>query len=139
MSGWTGAAVMAAAAAWSWVPPDAERVRTDSYLLVRYPGHYYTYPACVLWSRSERPVGELIDEVGGHVRGWGLGEVHWAVSADTRPAGTEAELVRRGATVADTEQVLAYDMTAGRPGLDEPPGVRWEVVGDEAGVRAGRR
>jgi hypothetical protein len=138
VTGWTEAEVAAAAAAWCWVPPDAGEVLTDDYQLASYPAHYHTYPACVLWSRSERPAGELIGEVAGHVRGWGLAEVHWCVSADTRPAGTEAELVRRGATLADTAQVLGYDMGAGLPGLDEPAGVRWEVVSDEASVRANR-
>jgi hypothetical protein len=137
VSRWTADTVTAAAAAWAWVPHDADQVLTDSYQLVRYPEHYLTHPVSVLWSRSERPVGELIDEIGEQTRAWGHGEVYWDVSAATRPAGTEAELLRRGATLAETEQVLAYDMTAGLPELDEPPGVRWEIVRDEAGMRAG--
>lgn len=136
MTGWTAQAVLGAAADWTWAPPDARQVRTDDYQLVEYPEHYFTYPVCVLWSRSERPVGELIGEVGGHVRAWGHTEMHWDVSAATRPASTEADLLRRGATLADTAQVLGYDMTQGPPGPGELPGVRTEVVRDEAGVRA---
>jgi GNAT superfamily N-acetyltransferase len=134
---WTAEAVQAAAADWTWVPPDATQLRTDEYQLVAYPEHYFTHPVCVLWSRSERPVGQLISEAAGHARVWGHTELYWDVSAATRPAATEAELLRRGATLAETEQVLGYDMTAGLPELGEPPGVRAEVVRDEAGARAG--
>jgi len=138
VSAWTESAVAAAAAAWVWVPPDADEVRTEAYQLARYPDRYFTHPACVLWSRTDGPVDELIDEVAGHVCGWGLSEVYWCVSASTRPAGTEAELMRRGATLDDTAQVLAYDMTDGLPELDEPPGISWSVVDDAAGLRAER-
>ncbi len=137
MTRWTAEAVQAAAADWTWVPPDATQLRTDEYQLVAYPEHYFTHPVCVLWSRSERPVGELISEVAGHARVWGHTELYWDVSAVTRPTGTEAELLRRGATLAETEQVLGYDMTAGLPELGEQPGVRAEVIRDEASVRAG--
>ena len=137
MSRWTADAVLAAAADWTWVPPDATEVRTDEYLLAAYPEHYFTHPVCVLWSRSERPVDALIGEVGGHVRGWGHTEVYWDVSAATRPAGTEAELRRRGATLAETEQVLGYDMSSGLPWPGGPPGVRTEIISDEPGMRAG--
>jgi hypothetical protein len=136
MSRWTAGAVAEAADAWVWVPPDADQVLTDSYQLVRYPEHYFTHPVEVRWSRSDRPVAELIDEIGGHARAWGQDEVYWDISASTRPAGTEAELLRRGATLAETEQVLAYDLSAGLPELGEPPEIRWEVVQDEPGVRA---
>ena len=137
MSRWTTEAVLAAAADWAWVPPDATEVRTDEYQLAAYPERYFSYPVCVLWSRSERPVDELIGEVGGHVRAWGHTEVHWDVSAATRPASTEAELLRRGATLADTSQILGYDMTPGLPDLGEPAGVRAQIVRDEPQVRAG--
>jgi hypothetical protein len=136
MGAWTADAIGAAAAAWRWVPPDAEQVETAEYQLVRYPERYLTHPVSVLWSRSRRPVGELIGEIGGWVRAWGHAEVEWNVTADTRPADTEDELLRRGATLADTEQVLGYELSAGVPELDEPPGVAWEVVRDEATMRA---
>jgi hypothetical protein len=141
VSAWTQEAIVAAAAAWRWVPPDAHQVLTPEYQLVWYPEHYRTFPVVVLWSRSERPVGELIEEAGQYARVWGHREVHWSVTDATRPTGTEAELLRRGAPLAETAQVLAYDMTAGLSGLaglPESPGVTWQVVSDEASVRAGQ-
>jgi Acetyltransferase (GNAT) domain len=138
VSAWTEEAIVAAAAAWRWVPPDAHQVLSPEYQLVRYPEHYLTNQVEVLWSLSERPVGELIDEVGQYVRVWGHSEVHWDVTAATRPQDTEAELRRRGAPLTETTQVLAYDLTAGLPELAEPPGVTSEVASDEASVRAGQ-
>jgi GNAT superfamily N-acetyltransferase len=140
VTGWTADAVLAAAADWTWVPPDARQLRTDDYQLVEYPEYYHlSLPVKVIWSRSGRPAGELIDEVAGQVREWGHGEVGWHISAVTRPAGTEAELARRGATVADTWQVLAYDMTGGLPPLDEPAGVVTKIVRDEQTAEASQR
>lgn len=138
MREWTAEAIMAAAAAWVWVPEDADQVRTEEYQLVRYPEHYLTSPVSVVWSRSGRPVDELLEEVGRQVRGWGHDEVEWTVSAATRPQSTEDELVRRGAKLAETTQVLAFDLGPGLPELSAPPGVSWEVVEDAAGVRASR-
>jgi GNAT superfamily N-acetyltransferase len=119
---WTAEAVRRAAAEWVWVPPDAEQVVTDDYQLIAYP-HYFQHPTKVAWSRSDRPVGELIDEVAGHVRAWGRDSCYWWVRADTRPADTEAVLQSRGATVAETVQVLAYDFGNGLPDLGLPGGL----------------
>jgi hypothetical protein len=136
VSGWTEEAIVAAAAAWRWVPPDAHQVLTPEYQLVRYPEHYLTNQVAVLWSRSRRSVGELVDEVGQYVRVWGHSEVHWDVTAATKPEDTEAELRRRGAPLTETTQVLAYDMTGGLPELAEPPEVSWQVAADQNSVRA---
>lgn len=88
--------MLAAAAAWAWVPLDATQVLTGDYQLVSYPAHYSIAPVRVLWSRSTRPVGELISEIAGHALAWGHREVEWDISAATRPASTEAELLSRG-------------------------------------------
>jgi hypothetical protein len=133
---WTADAVLAAAAAWAWVPPDATQVLTDDYQLVSYPAHYNIAPVRVLWSRSTRPVNELIKEIGGHALAWGHTQVEWDISAATRPASTEAELQSLGASLAWTVQVLGYDMTDGLPVLAMPPGLRTEVVSDEPGLWA---
>jgi hypothetical protein len=129
-------AVLAAAAAWAWVPPDATQVLTDDYLLVSYPAHYNIAPVRVLWSRSARPASELISEIAGHVLAWGHTEVEWDISAATRPASTEAELLSRGASLVTTAQVLGYDMTDGLPAVAMPPGLRAEIVSDEPGLWA---
>jgi Acetyltransferase (GNAT) domain len=119
---WTAEAVRQAAAEWVWVPPDAEQVVTDEYQLIAYP-QYFQHPTEVKWSVSERPVGELIDEVAAHVREWGRDEFCWWVRADTRPADTEAVLQSRGASLAATVQVLAYDLADGLPDLGIPGGL----------------
>jgi GNAT superfamily N-acetyltransferase len=119
---WTAEAVRRAAAEWVWVPPDAEQVVTDSYQLIAYP-QYFSEPTQVIWSVSDRAVGELIDEVAAHVRRWGRDTLYWWVRADTRPADTEAVLQSRGATVAQTVQVLGYDLADGLPDVGLPGGL----------------
>jgi hypothetical protein len=133
---WTADAVLAAAAAWAWVPPDASQVLTEDYQIVNYPAHYNISPVRVLWSRTGRPLDELIGEIAGHAQAWGHSEVEWEISAATRPASTEAELLSRGAELTATVQVLGYDLTDGLPVLTVPPGVRAEIVSDEAGLWA---
>jgi hypothetical protein len=135
---WTAEEILAAASDWAWVPPDASQVLTDEYQLVCYPERYHTFDVQVLWSRSARPADDLLRDVAGHVRTWGHSHVYWRVSDATSPAGMEAALRARGAALAEACQVLAYDMTDGLPDLSPPPGVRPEVVRDEAGVRAGQ-
>jgi GNAT superfamily N-acetyltransferase len=119
---WTAEAVRRAAAEWIWVPPDAEQVVTDSYQLIAYP-EYMSEPTQVAWSASDRTVGELIDEVVAHVRRWGRDTLYWWVRADTRPADTEAVLQSRGATLAQTVQVLGYDLADGPPDVGLPGGL----------------
>jgi GNAT superfamily N-acetyltransferase len=122
LSTWTAAAVLQAAAEWVWVPPDAKQVVTGEYQLIAYP-QYFQHPTQVAWSASERPTGDLIDEVAAHVRDWGRDSFYWWVRADTRPADTEAILRARGATLAETVHVLAYDLAVGLPDLGVPGGL----------------
>ncbi|MGH3301698.1 MAG: GNAT family N-acetyltransferase [Streptosporangiaceae bacterium] len=138
MPSWTAEAVTAAAADWVWVPPEAEQIRTDDYQLIAYPTHLQ-HPTRVARSASARPPGDLIDEVTAHVRAWHRDSVWWWVRADTRPADTEAVLQGRGGTLAETVQVLAYDLADGVPdfGLPgDPPALRAELVRDEATLAA---
>jgi GNAT superfamily N-acetyltransferase len=139
MTKWTADAVQAAADAWVWVPPDAEQVVTTEYQLISYPAHFQ-HPTEVAWSKTTRPVPDLIDEVLSHVRAWGRDRVYWWIRADTEPPGTETALLERGATTAETVQVLAYDLADGLPelGLPEPggaDGLQTELVSDERTLR----
>ncbi len=128
-----------AAAAWVWVPDGAIDVRADDYQLIRYPDWVLdpTFPAAqVVWSATAQPLDEILGEVAGQVRGWGLAELGWWISAATRPAGTEAFLLARGAELADTVHVLGYPLDEGLPRPDPPAEVTVEVVHDERTLRA---
>jgi len=136
---WTAQRVLDAAAAMEFVPEGAIEVRTDDYRLVRHPdwalGHTVG-AAQVTWSRTTRPLDEVIDEVAAHVRGWGLPGVAWWVSAVSRPAGTEEALRARGAGLIDAMQVLAREL-GGDPGQPAiPGGISVELVRDERTFRA---
>jgi hypothetical protein len=138
LTGWMPQHVLAAAAAWVWVPDGADQVITEDYQLIRYPDRVTDPgwpPAQVAWSRTTRALGDVIDEVAGQVRAWGLDEVHWWVSEATAPAGTEEVLRARAGTVTETLQVLAYDLGGGPPALDVPGDVAVELVHDERTVR----
>jgi GNAT superfamily N-acetyltransferase len=139
MTKWTADAVRAAADAWVWVPPDAEQVVNTEYQLIAYPAHFQ-HPTQVAWSKTTRPPVDLIDEVLAQVRAWGRDRVYWWIRADTEPAATEAALLERDATLAETVQVLAYDLADGLPELDLPgpgraEGLQAELVSDERTFR----
>jgi GNAT superfamily N-acetyltransferase len=139
LSAWTPQRVLDAAAGMEWVPEGAIEMRTGDYRLVRYPDIVLdpTFRAAqVTWSRTARPLGEVIDEVAGHVRGWGLPGVAWWVSAASQPAGTDEALRARGAEMIDAAQVLARELGGGLPQLDVPADVTVELVRDERTFRA---
>jgi hypothetical protein len=139
MSSWTAQRVLDAAAAVEFVPEGAIEVRTGDYRLLRHPD-WVLGPslgaAQVTWSRTTRPLDEVIDEVTARVRGWSLPGVAWWVSAVSQPAGTEEALRARGAGLIDAVQVLARELGEDRPAPGLPGGVTVELVRDERTFRA---
>ncbi len=139
MSSWTAQRVLDAAAAMEFVPEGAIEVRTGDYRLVRHPD-WALGPAVgaaqVSWSRTARPIGEVIDEVAARVRGWGLPGVAWWVSAASQPAGTGEALRARGAGLIDAMQVLARELGGDLAQPNRPSGVAVELVRDERTFRA---
>ena len=136
---WTTQRVLDAAAAMEWVPGGAIELRTDDYRLIRYPDVVLdpTFRAAqVTWSRTTRPLGEVIDEIAVHARGWGVPGVAWWISAATEPAGTEEALRGRDAELIDAVQILARELDGGLPQLDVPDNVVVELVRDERTFRA---
>lgn len=135
MTLWTASAIVEAAAAWVWVPDDAQSISTEDYQLVRYPDHY-AMTTQVAWSRTSRPVVEVVREVAHHVRAWGGFEVDWWVSGATVPFDTSETLISLGGEAVEAVDVLAYDLSGGLPELDERANVRVDVVQDESTLRA---
>jgi GNAT superfamily N-acetyltransferase len=142
LSPWTPQRVLDAATAMEWQPDGAIEVRTDDYRLIRYPDWALdpTFPAAqVTRSRSDRSVGDLVDEVLAHVRSWGLLGVAWWVSAASWPQDTEEQLRVLGGKRIDIVQILARELTgltASPPDLGVPADVSVELVDDEAAFRA---
>jgi len=138
MSSWTAQRLLDAAAAMEFVPEGAIEVRTDDYRLVRHPD-WALGPtlgaAQVTWSRTARPLDDVIGEVTARVRGWGLPGVAWWISAVSQPAGTEEALQARGAGLIDAMQVLARELGEDLPPPDLPDG-QVELVRDERTFRA---
>jgi hypothetical protein len=139
LSPWTTERVLAAAAAMEWCPEGSVEIRTDDYRLIRYPDRVVnpTFPAAhVTWSRTTRPLDEVISEVVALVRGWALPGVAWWVSPASQPPDTEEVLRAKGAAMTDEAQVLARELTPGEPEVKLPAGVTIELVRDERTFRA---
>jgi hypothetical protein len=112
--------VLAEAAAWVWVPEDARTVETDEFLLIAYPEHFSDPTVATRWD-SDRPAGELVDEVLAAAASLGRESVNFFEIGDaTRPADLERVLVERGAERTEVLAVLAMDLTDGLPELDVP-------------------
>jgi GNAT superfamily N-acetyltransferase len=112
-----------AAAEWVWVPPDAEDVTTDEYRVTHYPSW-----TSVQWSRTDRPVPDLVEEVGALALGRGSAAVRWWVKGDTTPPDTAEVLVGLGFRLAETVDVLALDLTAAVEDLVQRLAVPHEVT-----------
>lgn len=137
MSPLTTQQVLDAAAAMQWTPKGTIELLTDDYRLVRYPEWMVcrTFPAAhVTWSRTARPLDEVIVEVAERVRGWALPRVAWWVSAASQPPDTEETLRAYGAALINETRVLARGL--GEPDIGAPVGVDVELVRDERTFRA---
>lgn len=131
--------MLAADAAWSWVPDDARSVRTEEYLVVAQPDYATAHTRARVFC-SDRDAAEVVDEVHEVVRGFGRERVWWMVSDATRPRSLEAELVRRGGEVVERMDVLALPLDRtradlGLPDLADAGDVTVTRVLDEASLR----
>lgn len=123
--------VRAGAARWVFVPVDATEVETDDYRLT----HYTDYTS-VQWSRTSRPLAEVLDEVLGHARDAGRPTLRWWLDERTVPADTDRQLAALGLSEVERLVVLALPVTAE---LDVPAGVEVVQVTDREGLElAGR-
>lgn len=127
--------VHAASAAWLWWPEEAEVLRTDQLLLVRWPDHYGEPPTLLHVARDAADaVDDVLDAAVTLTREWGADRlVVWVQLA--APASLEPALEERGSEVHEVLDVLALDLTAARPDLAVPEDleVRWQD--DEATTR----
>jgi hypothetical protein len=122
----TAESVAAASAAWVWVPDNATIAQTDEYTIFRMPD-YFEFPLFVNTFKPAGPLGEAVGRVLGAARSHGLPEVRWPVRLED-PAGLAAELEARGGRVELVLDVLARDLSGGRPALRPPEAavtIRW--------------
>jgi GNAT superfamily N-acetyltransferase len=134
--------VIAASNAWSWIPDNAITEATEEYLLVRFPD-YFDHPLELLrFSPTEASGGvgaspQAVERVLDRARRFGLPDLHWWVRLNSPPEVADL-LVARGATVAETLDVLAVDLSRGAPELlppTRPVSLRWAT--DLATLRDG--
>ncbi|MGD0702396.1 MAG: GNAT family N-acetyltransferase [Trebonia sp.] len=121
--------VIAASNAWSWIPDNAITEATAEYLLVRFPD-YFEHPLELLRFSPPEATGASPEAVGtvlDRARRFGLPDLHWRVRLDSPPEVADL-LVARGATVDETLDVLAVDLSHGAPDLLPPArqvSLRW--------------
>jgi GNAT superfamily N-acetyltransferase len=122
-------AVVAASNAWSWIPDNAITETTEEYLLVRFPD-YFEHPLELLRFSPAEATGASPEAVGtvlDRARRFGLPDLYWWVRLDSPPEVADL-LVARGATVDETLDVLAVDLSHGAPELLPPTrqvSLRW--------------
>jgi MFS family permease len=139
VSSWTPQRVLDAAAAMEYVPGGAVELRTDDYRMIRYPDLVLDpafRAAQVTWSRTTRPLDDVIEEIAAYARLWRVPGVAWWISAATQPADTEQVLRTRDAALIDAVQILARELGDEPPELDVPDDVVVELVRDERTFRA---
>ncbi len=100
--------VLAATAAWSWVPPGAPRIESAEYLAVRYPD-WFEHPLQLLRCTPERPLDEVLDEVVDRCGELDQPRIDCWVRLDA-PTGLEESLIARGGVLDETLDVLARDL-----------------------------
>jgi GNAT superfamily N-acetyltransferase len=123
--------VRAGAARWVYVPVDATDLTTGDYRLT----HYTDYTS-VQWSRTQRPLAEVLEEVLRHARAADRTRLRWWCDERTVPADTEQQLAGLGLRQVERLVVLALPVTAE---LAVPDGVEVVPVTDREGLElAGR-
>lgn len=115
--------VVRASNAWVYVPDGAPTVETDEFLLVRFRDHY-DYQLALARFTPSRPLPEVVGEVLEAARGFGVPSLVWRIRLDS-PAGVDEHLLALGATVHETLDVLALDLS------EEPP----DLGGSEVDLR----
>jgi GNAT superfamily N-acetyltransferase len=121
--------VVAASNAWSWIPDNATTEATEEYLLVRFPD-YFEHPLELLRFSPAAASGispAAVETVLDKARRFGLPDLYWWVRLDSPPEVADL-LVARGATVDETLDVLAVDLSRGAPELlppTRPVTLRW--------------
>jgi len=122
----TAESVAAASAAWVWVPDNATIATTDEHTIFLMPD-YFEFPLFVNGFRPAGPLAEAVGRVLDRARLFGLPEVRWPVRLED-PAGLAAALEAQGGRVELVLDVLACDLTGGRPAIppsDADVTIRW--------------
>lgn len=127
--------VLAASAAWVWLPPDAVEHATAEYRLVLYP-----HAASVVSSTTDRAVADLVEDVLADLARLDPSRtvLRWWTSAGTVPTSTADDLLALGFTVADTVEVFGADLTDVEPllaRLGTPPDVTVVTCDDADAIR----
>jgi GNAT superfamily N-acetyltransferase len=125
--------VVAASNDWIWIPEYATTAETDEYTLIRFPD-YFDHPLELVRFQTARRAEPAVEDALARARGFGLPELHWMVRLDSPPAVTDV-LLARGATVEETLDVLARDLSDGTPELPPPTAsveLRWATDVDSA-------
>ena len=135
MSGTSTRDVLAAAAAWVWVPPDADDVVAADHRLVHYP-----WGTTVFAANPRRPLAEVANEAADAARTRGHDELTWWVAGEG--TALDDELIALGFTHKDTVDVLAADLDdvdALEARLEVPPSVEVRPADDEPSLRIAAR
>ncbi len=129
------ARVLAAAAAFRWVPDDSlRRLTNDEFDAIEFP-HGYESPMMVHLDSPHRPPDELVACVYDVMHEWGLTEVGWWLTPQA-PTEYVSAIRALAGQVAERVSVLAYDLSTPLPAWEFPRELTVELVHDQRTLRA---
>ncbi|MHB1209093.1 MAG: GNAT family N-acetyltransferase [Acidimicrobiales bacterium] len=98
----------------SSVSDDDVQIATEEYRLLIFPPRWIspTFPAAqVTWSNISRSFDTVFREVAQVVMEHGHSDVHWWVTAMSRPVELESMLLARSGELTDSAQILSKELT----------------------------
>jgi acetyltransferase (GNAT) family protein len=118
--------VRAATDAWLWVPDDATTVRTDRFLLVRFPD-WFEHPLELVRFAPDGDLEAAVDEVLARARELRTPTLWWWLHVGEHDALEELLRVR-GGRPDETLEVLALDLADAAPSVPAGgPELRWQT------------
>lgn len=116
MPDWTDDAIIEEAKKWRWTPDGTQRHTYDRFDLMAYPSTWKENVVEV--QDGQEPDQLMIDEAITAARALGLSSLKWHVRVKEPASELEQWLERRGFTVTETTELLAWELGVGdRPSL----------------------
>ena len=126
--------MLAASDAWRWVPPGARTYDIDGVSVIDYPAWAFTsfYVTPLDTGRDAVGAQALVEQISQVAAEQGESSTTWWLSPTTRPIDLAEVLLGAGATLTETCDIYAFDLTDRLPDAGPTTGVQTRLVTDEA-------
>ncbi|TWE12815.1 hypothetical protein [Rudaeicoccus suwonensis] len=127
---------MAASDAWRWIPPEATSFEIDGVQVIHYPAWAFTEfsvtPLATGLAQDELPT--LIARVRSAAIERSKSSMEWWISPSTAPDGFGDALLTAGASLDETCDIYAFDMSERLPDVGPVDGIETVLVTDETAL-----